>query len=451
MDASLSVFGWLDALKFNRFHRQLVIVGSLICALGGYNSQIIAYIVPLALKEWQLTPLEAGTMISYGFLGLMFGAAGFGMLSDRLGRKKTTILIVIVLCVFNAAAAFAPSFRVFCLLRFLSGLGIGGVVPLTITLVSEFSPSGIRARLLTIVGGSFTIGWALAGLFAMFLVPYFGWRSVLLVAIAPLFLLPFLRSYLPESIRFLANRNRYDDSIEEIRRIERIAGLEPRGWEPANFAQDVALRGSGVKELLQPGLRTMTILVWCTYFFCMLALYGLSTWLPSILANSGFSLIRSYSYTVVQSLGAALGGFLLGWFMDTVGRKAGLCLSFLLGGLSVLLFGAVSSDASLLLAGLATGIFLVGIPSALHVVANEIYPTRVRATGAGWAYAVGRVGSIAGPVIGGVVQMAGFTFNQFFVVFSLPSFLCVLLVALYPVGVKREGLEAVAAKLLKQG
>jgi MFS family permease len=106
------------------------------------------------------------------------------MLSDRLGRKKTTILIVIVLCVFNAAAAFAPSFRVFCLLRFLSGLGIGGVVPLTITLVSEFSPSGIRARLLTIVGGSFTIGWALAGLFAMFLVPYFGWRSVLLIAIS---------------------------------------------------------------------------------------------------------------------------------------------------------------------------------------------------------------------------------------------------------------------------
>jgi len=449
MHASLSVFGWLDTMKFNRFHRRLVLVGSLICALGGYNSQIIAYIVPLALKEWQLTPLEAGTMISYGFLGLMFGAAGFGMLSDRLGRKKTTVLIVIVLCVFNAAAAFAPNFLTFCILRFLAGLGIGGVVPLSVTLVSEFSPSGIRGRLLTIVGGSFTIGWAFAGLFSMFLVPCFGWRSVLLITILPLLFMPLLYLHLPESVRFLASRKRYDDSIQVIRRIEKTAGLPPRSWAPDSFTHDVVLRGSGLKELLQPGLRMMTVLVWCTYLFCMLALYGLSTWLPSILASAGFSLIRSYSYTVVQSLGAAFGGFLLGWFMDGVGRKAGLCLCFFLGGLSVILFGAVSSDTSLLFAGLATGVFLVGIPSALHVVANEIYPTQVRATGAGWAYAVGRVGSIAGPVIGGVVQMAGFTFNQFFVVFAVPSFICVLLVALYPVGVRREGLEEVSAKLLK--
>jgi MFS transporter, AAHS family, benzoate transport protein len=95
MNDSLSVFGWLDTLKFNRFHRQLVFVAGLTCALAGYNSQIIAYIVPLALKEWQLTPLEAGTMISYGFLGLMFGAAGFGMVSDRLGRKKAILLVAL--------------------------------------------------------------------------------------------------------------------------------------------------------------------------------------------------------------------------------------------------------------------------------------------------------------------------------------------------------------------
>lgn len=449
MSGSLSVVGWLDTLKFNRFHRQLLLVGSLICALAGYNSQIIAYIVPLALKEWQLTPLEAGTMISYGFLGLMFGAAGFGMISDRMGRKKTILTVVVVLCVFNAAAALAPSFRIFCLLRFLSGLGIGGVVPLIVTLVGEFSPSAIRARLITVAGGSFTIGWALAGLFAMFLVPDFGWRSVLIIAIVPLFLLPFLHPYLPESVRFLAGRNRFDEAIKILRKIEKTAGFEPLGWEPASFAQAAPRFGSRFKELIQPGLRKMTILVWLTYFFCMLACYGLSTWLPSILSNSGFSLIRSYSYTVIQSLAAFFGSFLLGCLMDTVGRKGGLCLSFFLGGLSVLLFGAVSSDASLLLAGIATGIFLVGIPSALHVVANEIYPTRFRSTGAGWAYAVGRVGSIAGPVIGGAVQMAGFTFYQFFIVFSLPSFLCVLLVALYPVGVKREGLEVVTAKLLK--
>ena len=115
----------------------------------------------------------------------------------------------------------------------------------------------------------------------------------------------------------------------------------------------------------------------------------------------------------------------------------------------VLWFGAVTSDASLYAAGVATGIFVVSVPVALHVVAGETYPTHIRSTGTGWAYAVGRVGSIAGPIIGGIIQMAGFSFGQFFALFSLPCFICMVLVAFYPVGVKKDALETVTAKLLK--
>ena len=196
-------------------------------------------------------------------------------------------------------------------------------------------------------------------------------------------------------------------------------------------------------------MRTMTILVWCTYLFSMLALYGLSTWLPALLTNAGFSLVKSYSFGIVQSLGAFVGGYLLGCLMDAFGRKPGLCLSFFLGGLSLLLFSAVTSDLVLYIAGAASGVFLVSIPAALHVVAGEIYPTRIRSLGLGSAYAVGRVGSVTGPILGGIIQMAGFSFGQFFLLFSVPSFLCVILVAFYPVGVRNEGLEEVTAKLLK--
>src|SRR4030042_255964 len=142
-NATTSVFDWLDGLKFNRFHRRLLILASLVSIFAGYNSQIIAYILPSALREWQLTPVKAGTMISYGFLGLMVGAAGFGLVSDRIGRKNSIMIVVAVFSVFHSAAYFAPSFEIFCLLRFLSGLGIGGAIPLTITLLSEFAPSGI--------------------------------------------------------------------------------------------------------------------------------------------------------------------------------------------------------------------------------------------------------------------------------------------------------------------
>jgi AAHS family benzoate transporter-like MFS transporter len=258
-----------------------------------------------------------------------------------------------------------------------------------------------------------------------------------------------LQIHLPESVRFLAGKKRYHRAIRQIEKIEEIAGFHPAPWKPEDFMQPHIASGAGFKELFRSGFKTMTFLIWATYLFSMVALYGLSTWLPSILANAGFSLVKSYSFGIVQSLGAAAGGFLLGCLMDSFGRKPGLCLSYLLGGLSVLWFGSVTSDLSLYCAGAATGIFLVGIPAALHVVAAEIYPTHIRSTGAGWAYAVGRLGSIAGPIMGGVVQMAGFTFLQFFVVFSLPCFVCVLLVALYPVGVRKESLETVTVKLLK--
>jgi benzoate transport len=447
-NATTSVFDWLDGLRFNRFHGRLLILASLVCIFAGYNSQIIAYIVPSALNEWQLTPVKAGTMISYGFLGLMVGAAGFGLVSDRIGRKKSIMMVVAVFSIFNSAAYFSPNFGIFCLLRFLAGIGIGGAVPLTITLLSEFAPAGVRARMLTASGGSFTIGWALAGLIAIGVIPHFGWRMVLLIGILPVLLIPALRASLPESVRFLIVKKRYDDAIREVQRVERLSGIEPRVWRTDAFVEVGPLSNAGFREVFRPGLRVMTVLVWCTYLFSMLALYGLSTWLPALLADSGFSLVRSYSFGIVQSLGAFVGGYLLGCLMDAVGRKPGLCLSFFLGGLSLFLFSAVTSDLILYIAGAASGIFLVSIPAALHVVAGEIYPTRIRSLGLGSAYAIGRVGSVIGPILGGIIQTAGFSFSQFFLLFAVPSFLCVILVAFYPVGVKREGLEEVMAKLL---
>jgi len=283
----------------------------------------------------------------------------------------------------------------------------------------------------------------------MGLVPHFGWRMVLLIGIVPIFLLPALQAYLPESVRFLVMKKRYPDAIREIQRVERLARIEPRTWRPDAFTQADPLSAAGFREVFRPGLRTMTLLVWCTYLFSMLALYGLSTWLPALLTNAGFSLVKSYSFGIVQSLGAFVGGYLLGCLMDAFGRKPGLCLSFFLGGLSLLLFSAVTSDLVLYIAGAASGVFLVSIPAALHVVAGEIYPTRIRSLGLGSAYAIGRVGSVTGPILGGIIQMAGFSFSQFFLLFSVPSFLCVILVAFYPVGVRNEGLEEVTAKLLK--
>ena len=218
-----NVTKWCDELKFNRFHGLVLTLAGLTLIFDGYDSQIIAYIMPQILKEWHLSPLKVGSIASYGFVGLMIGAAGFGMIADRIGRKTTLMLALLIFSLFSGLAYFAPNFTIFCLFRFLAGLGMGGAMPLTITLVSEFAPARIRGKAVTAMFGGFTFGWAVAALVAMIFIPLFGWRIVLLMGFLPILFLPVLKWLLPESIRFLAGKGRYDEAISELRKVEKGA------------------------------------------------------------------------------------------------------------------------------------------------------------------------------------------------------------------------------------
>lgn len=442
-NAKISATRWIDELKLNRFHVMVFLLVGLTLIFDGYDSQVIAYIMPNLLKEWNLSPVVAGSLASYGFMGLMLGAAGFGMLSDRIGRKKTLMMCIAIFSIFSGAAYFAPTFKVFIVLRFLAGLGMGGAMPIAITLVSEFAPSKIRAKAVTAIFGGFTLGWAVAGLMAMLIIPRFGWRPLLLIGLLPIIFIIFIAKYLPESVRFLAGKKDYGGAIREMRKIEAIAGIAPRNWTPEDFEQPVQKSKGNIKALFGKGLAGMTLIVWVTYFFNLLVVYGLSSWLPSLLVKSGFSLVKSYSYGMVQSIGATIGGFILGYVMDKFGRKAGLSLFYIFGGISLWVFGYATSNTALLLAGAGTGVFIIGTQIAQHVIAGEIYPTHVRSTGVGWALTIGRVGSIIGPILGGMLQMGGFSFKQYFLFFSIPCFICGIMVLLYKVNVKGEGLESI--------
>ncbi len=196
----VDVFEWFDTMALNRFHAALFTLCTLTLIFLGYNSQIVAYIIPLVLKEWRLTSVEAGAIASYTFLGLLIGAAGFGMVSDRLGRKRTLMMTLSLCTAFSGGAYFAPNFLGLCVLRFLAGLGIGGSIPLVITLITEYAPPRIRARVLSLIFAGFPLGWALAAVISMLLIPHFGWKVVLLVGgVFPLLLLPFLLIFYPFS------------------------------------------------------------------------------------------------------------------------------------------------------------------------------------------------------------------------------------------------------------
>lgn len=443
-----SVTQWCDSLAFNRFHALVMALAGVILVFDGFDAQIIAYVMPQLAKEWHLTPVVAGSMASYGFFGLMIGAAGFGTFADRIGRKKGLMIALVIFSVFSGAAYWAPNFRMFCFLRFLAGMGMGGAMPLTITLVTEFAPARIRAKAVSAMFAGFTLGWAVAALVAMIAIPVMGWRVVLLFGFLPVLILPLLKGALPESVRFLASKGRHEEAIREMRRMEKAAGLSPVYWPKDAFQMGPELSHGSLKELFTPGFSFMTLLIWITYFLNLLVVYGLATWLPSLLVKAGFSLVKSYSFGMVQAVGASLGGFFLGWMMDRFGRKSALTFAYFAGGGVIALFGMVSSNAALYLAGAATGVFVIGAQIAQHVVTGELYPTNIRSTGVGCALTAGRLGSIAGPLLGGALQMAGFTFTQYFLVFAVPSFLCAGLVMLYRINVKNEGLETVHERLL---
>lgn len=439
---------WCDSLAFNRFHALVMALAGMILVFDGYDAQIIAYVIPQLVKEWHLTPVAAGSMASYGFIGLMIGAAGFGTLADRIGRKKGLMIALAIFSVFSGAAYWAPNFQVFCLIRFLAGIGMGGAMPLTITLVTEFAPARIRGKAVSAMFAGFTLGWAFAALVAMIAIPLVGWRMTLLFGFLPVLALPILKRSLPESIRFLASKGRHEEALVEMRRMEEAAGLAPTEWSKESFQVVPGQPHGSLKELFTPSLSFMTILIWVTYFLNLLVVYGLATWLPSLLVKAGFSLVKSYSFGMAQALGASFGGFFLGWMMDRFGRKSALVFAYFAGGIVIALFGTVSSNTALYVVGAATGIFVIGAQIAQHVVTGELYPTNIRSTGVGCALTAGRLGSIVGPLLGGALQMAGFTFAQYFLVFAVPSFACALLVLLYRVDVRNEGLEEVHEKLV---
>ena len=451
MDAP-NVTEFCDRLKFNRFHWGLLVLGVLTLVFDGYDSQILAYVMPNVIREWHLTPITAGSIVSYGLIGLMIGTAGLGMLADRIGRKTPLILGLLMFSIFNGGLYWVHDFKTFCILRFLAGIGMGGALTLNITLASEFAPARIRARMVATMFTGFMIGPAIAGMISILFIPAYGWRVVLFFALLPLLFIPFLYWFLPESVRFLAQKGRYEKARSVLRRMERAAHVEPMDWTEKSFVLPAVEQKASVRQLFSSKLAVMTVLIWLVYFFNLLAVYGLITWLPTLLTKAGISLVKSYGYTVMDHFGGFLGAILLGVMLDRFGRKSGLVFAYVLAAIVSWLFGrATGSPAALYLLSFATGFFVIGGQSAQHAVTGEVYPTFVRSTGVGWALTMGRFGAVCGPLLGGFLQSAGFSFSQYFAFLAIPPLLCAILVLFYRVNVRGETLEAVEAELTGKG
>jgi AAHS family 4-hydroxybenzoate transporter-like MFS transporter len=398
----IDVADFIDHMPVGGFHIRLLLTCAAVLFLDGFDTQAIGYVAPVIAKEWSLTKGAFGPVFSAGLFGLMIGALVFGPLADRVGRKKIIIFSTLAFGVGALATAFVHDVGTLLAIRFLTGLGLGGVMPNAIAMTSEFNPQRRRATMVMIMFCGFSLGAALGGLLAAWLIPQFGWRSVFAVGgIAPLVMVPVLALKLPESVRFLAATGRAPERVAQLLKL-----ISPRtAFSPdAQFVvQETQLSGPPVLHLFREGRTLVTLLLWVVFFMSLLELYFLANWLPTVLNDLGASVSASAAIGSMLQVGGVVGAFALGSIIDRFSFRA-LALVYFAAVFAVDAIGQFGHSAILVtLAIFAAGFCIVGGQIAANALAAAFYPTSVRATGIGWALGIGRVGSIIGPLVGGVL------------------------------------------------
>lgn len=398
MRASLDVQHFIDALPFSRLQRGILWLCFLVVAVDGFDTAAIGFIAPAIREEWHLTAAALAPLFGAGLFGLMAGALFFGPLADRFGRKTILVFSVAFFGLASLASMASPDLTWLIVLRFLTGLGLGGAMPNAITLTSEYCPGARRSSLVTLMFCGFTVGSALGGLASAQILATFGWRGVLFLGgVLPLLLVPVLVFRLPESLRFLVLKRRPAAAIDAI-----LTRLAPGQTNHPGLTAHEASAQAPIRELFRAPFALGTVLLWVSFFMSLLIIYLISSWLPTLLHNTGASLSRASWVTATFQIGGTLGAILLGRLMDRFGACRTLAVTYAIGALFVSLCGASAGQLWLLvLAVFGVGFCVSGSQVGANALAAAFYPTSNRATGVSYANAVGRCGSVLGSLSGG--------------------------------------------------
>ncbi|WP_338471675.1 aromatic acid/H+ symport family MFS transporter [Niallia sp. XMNu-256] len=428
----------VEKTKLNKFHWTLLFWGGLLMLFDGFDLTVYGAVVPTLMEEWGISAVKAGMYGSYALFGMMFGALIFGTLADRLGRKRIIIICVAIFSLFMLLAAFAPSPEIFGVYRFITGLGLGGMMPNVIGLISEYSPEGMRSRMIATIMAGYSVGGVVAAFLSMILISKFGWESVFIFGALPLLFVPFLVKVLPDSVGTLIAR----DDHKGIQKI--LVKVNPT-YTPSKNETFILNKpketSSPVKNLFTGKRAFLTVMIWLTYFMSLLMIYGLNTWLPKFMNEAGFPLGSSLSFLLALNVGATVGAVLMGWLADRWGVGRALILFFLIATVSITSLGFATNMVLLYVMVAIAGAATVGTQNLTHSYTSQFYPITMRSTALGWALAVGRIGGILGPTIGGILLASNLTLQLNFFVFAIPGMIAALAVFF----ANRQGTKVIAA------
>ncbi|MEW1973678.1 MFS transporter [Microbacterium profundi] len=401
----------LDALPFTRRHFRVLSGSGVGWALDAMDVGLISFVIAALAQQWDLSKAETGWIASVGFIGMAIGATLGGLLADRLGRRQVFAITLLIYGVATGASALVGGLAMLLVLRFFVGLGLGAELPVASTYVSEFAPRRIRGRLIVILEAFWAVGWTAAALIGYFVIPASesGWRWAFALGAVPAAYAIIVRWGLPESPRWLASRGRISQAERIVSAFEADAGISggPLVHKAATsraIADDAATR---LGTLWYPEFRVRTLCIWLIWFCVNFAYYGAFIWIPSILVDAGYDLVRSFGFTLLITLAQLPGYAVAAWLIEVWGRRTTLSVFLAGSAVSAVLFGTATGVGAIIATGMALSFFNLGAWGALYAVTPEIYPTSLRGTGAGWAAGVGRIASIVAPLIVPVLLATG--------------------------------------------
>lgn len=411
----------MDSLRVNKFTWHMFFFLGLAMVFDGYDYMIVSYTMPQIAKEWGLSKIQTGSLSSWSLIGLIIGGAFAGIISDKIGRKKTLTLAIAVYSLLNIPIFFAPSFEFFALFRVLAGIGLGACIPVVTTMFSESTPTNRRSLFITFGMAWMIVGWVLGGLLPTLLIAEIGWRPFYLIGGIPFIYAIFLHFKMKESAHWLANQGRKAEAVKALQYIEQVATGKYSEYDPNALEVPPVAKVKGPKALFGKEYRKVTIGLWIAYICGCFTVYGINAWLPSLMLEKGLKLSSAYGLSVAQNAAAVIANCTTGFVAEKVGRRPNLIFSYLLGIVAVLIVAFVPSNFGLILAAnIFMGFAINYSITAVAPLMAESYPTEFRNTGVAWCAAFGRFGGAAAPIVAGAIIGLGLGFSMSFLFYVIP-------------------------------
>ncbi|WP_434511407.1 MFS transporter [Desulfitobacterium sp. AusDCA] len=417
----------IDKGKLNKFFLAIFSVCLLVVVFDGYDMNVYGTTLPSIMKELALNPTQTGFLASTALAGMIFGAIFFGMLADKIGRKKVLMIGISIYAIFTGLCGFVNDVDTFAVLRFISGMGMASISPVSASLITEYSPKAQRGILVTLLITSIQVGQIIATLSGVALIENVGWRAIYWIAFIPIIFAALIYNVIPESPQFYLQRGK----IDEMRNILIKANPEFNPSEDDVYEVSTSNKTKAtVASLFQDGRGWNTIMVWIMFFCNLYIAFGVLTWLPKLMTMLGYTLKSSLMFSAIMSVGGIVGSLIGGVVANKIGFKKVLIIYYIACAIMINLITIKMSLGLFIILLAITGLFIGSQQNMLYAYASDNYPISILGTALGWGSSFGRLGSVIAPMLIGALMSAGLSVSALFSTFSVPAIAAAIAVSL---------------------